>query len=101
MGNVPVWGLGEGLQRVTINNNLLRNVTQGLVLYFGGFFGMSQAMESAYVMWNLECGDYERHCHCMLLRESTVRVGLMGRLDFRWEKSGYERAEDDNTFYRK
>lgn len=32
MGNVPVWGLGEGLQRLTININLLRNVTQGLVL---------------------------------------------------------------------
>jgi len=62
---------------------------------------MSQAMESAHVMWTVECGDYERYFRCMLLREITVRVGLMGRLDFRWEKSGNERVEDDNTFCRK
>jgi hypothetical protein len=37
----------------------------------------------------------------MLLREITVRVDLMGRLDFRWEKSGNERVEDNYTFCRK
>jgi hypothetical protein len=37
----------------------------------------------------------------MFLRKSILRAGLMGRLDFRWEKSGNEREEDDNTFYRK
>ena len=69
-------------------------------LYLGGFFGMSQTM-SQLVMWTLECGDYERHRHSMFSRESTLRVGLMGRLDFRWGKSGNERAEDDSTFYTK
>ena len=61
----------------------------------GRFFGMSQAMESVHVMWTLESG------HSTFLRKSTLRVSLMGRLDFGWEYSGNERAEDDNTFYRK
>jgi hypothetical protein len=26
-------------------------------------------------------------------------MGLMGRLDFRWEKIGNKPAEDDNSFY--
>jgi len=93
LGNVSVWGLDEGLQRITININLIGNVTQDLVL--------------GLIFWNVPSNG---ECTCSVdlgmwslyvLRKGTLRMGLMGRLDFRWEKSGNERAEDDNTFYRK